>query len=130
MTDRLGRFLYDKGVPPDDFQSFRGRVVGYELAAIEVPCSGSLGIYTTDERGSIITKLAPELLRLAVLKVNFSVSFIDGETAKGELATWNPNDEQKGLFSVWFDEKSKEPLFKSYDGRPLGETDSDESTIF
>ena len=75
--DNLGEFLFDNDVPPDDFNHFRERIIGDEIAVVEGARHKSF--FMTDERGGMIYKLVPELARLSLLRYSFSVRFMDND---------------------------------------------------
>ena len=139
--DKLGKFLFESEVPPDDFSYFRERIHGDDIAVIETNHARIFPM--TDDRGQMIRKLIPDIVRLSLLRSNFSVRFIDGEAPR-ETAFYNeldddPNqlelirveyheleieedDEEEDAVTALFygqdycDDPRSIPIFYSYDG--------------
>ena len=127
-ADKVGRFLFEKGVAPDEFAYIRTHMLNDDIATIQG--EGWMGVFFTDEHGRLKSKLAPQLLRLATLGVNFTVSFIDGDQPK-ETTHLEPDDtNQFALIEVWFDEDTQQPVFCDHNGHPLNSSASEESTLF
>lgn len=98
--DKLGKFLFENDVAPDEFSYFRKSIHGEDIAVVETTHSRSF--FITDERGRMIYKLAPEIIRLSLLQFNFSVRFIDGEVPKtiASYSELNDDPNQLELISV------------------------------
>lgn len=76
---RLNRFLYDKGIPPDDFQYFREHVINDDIAVIETESSDSF--FFDNDRGPKTHKLVSRVIGLCLSQVDFSVSFLRPDAA-------------------------------------------------